>query len=220
MTRTEQKMVRELDKALKQNLRSASKLYGFKVVQECAYKVIDGFLYEVYVYAPPAKCGTAIKAKISVKPCVIDEIFWEVYQLKEAAQKKPFSFHITAAHVPYPHTIKEIEIPVQSVNKAIEALNEALCLSDTIVERHHSSCMTIDDFKAKIAGTENPTDRLNVVLCEVAEGNYKCALSLAEKELAADRLALFAKATDHGLKGIYEYIKEFCESKIETQVCC
>jgi hypothetical protein len=91
------------------------------------------------------------------------------------------------------------------------ALDEAFRQSNAIIEQHHKGCTTIADFKAEIEGLANPIDRLNVVLCEIAEKNYQSALSLTEKELKIDRTALFAKVTDHGLKGIYEYIKEYLE---------
>ncbi len=108
MTHQEQRTVKELRGTIDQNLKAFSKPYGFKVVSKCAYKVIDGFLYDVYIEAPPIKCGTAISATISVKPCAIDDVFWEVYDMQEMARKKPLSFHITAAHAPYPNTIKKM----------------------------------------------------------------------------------------------------------------
>lgn len=213
MTRQEQRMVKELRETIDRNLKAVSKSYGFKVVSGCPYKVIDGFLYDVYVSAPPIKRGTAISAEVSVKPCAIDDTFWEVYGMKEIAQTKPLSFHITAAHAPSPYYIKKIEVCVESIAEAGAALDEALRLSDDIISQHHKCCATIADFKAGIVGSKNPDDRLNVVLCEIVEGNYQRALLLAKKELEINRHALFVKMTDHGLKGIYEYIKEFCENK-------
>jgi hypothetical protein len=212
MTREEQRMVKELRGIIDRNLKTVSKSYGFKVVSKCAYKVIDGFLYEVGISAYMSECGTAISAEISVRPCAIDDVFWEVYGMQEIARKKPFSFHITAAHVPYSHMLKEIEVCVEQMEGAAEgALDEAFRQSNAIIEQHHKGCTTIADFKAEIEGLANPIDRLNVVLCEIAEKNYQSALSLTEKELKIDRTALFAKVTDHGLKGIYEYIKEYLE---------
>lgn len=214
MTRQEQRMVKELRGTIDRELHDAAKRRGFKVVSKCAYRVIDGFLYEVYISAPPIKRGTAMSATVSVKPCAIDNVFWDVYGMREIAEKKPFSFHITAAHAPYPHTIRELEVCVKSMDGAREALDEALRLSDAVIERHHRCCAAIADFQAEIAGTGSPTNRLNVILCEIAEGNYQAALLLAEKELETDRHALFIKVTDHGPKGIYTYIKEFCENKV------
>lgn len=213
MTRQEQKMVKELRGTIDKNLKTVSKSYGFKVVSKCPYKVIDGFLYEVYIVAYMSEWGAAISAEVLVKPCAIDDVFWEVYDMQEIARNKPLSFHITAAHAPYSHIIKEIDVCVEqpTAEAAEVALDEAFRQSNAIIEQHHKGCTTIADFKAEIEGFANPIDRLNVVLCEIAEKNYQSALSLTEKELKIDRLALFAKVTDHGLKGIYEYIKEFLE---------
>jgi hypothetical protein len=216
MTRQEQRMVKELRGIIDKDLKTVSKSYGFKVVSKCPYKVIDGFLYEVYIVAYMSECGAAISAEVLVKPCAIDDVFWEVYDMQEIARNKPLSFHITAAHAPYSHIIKEIEVCVEqpTAEAAEVALDEAFRQSNAIIEQHHKGCTTIADFKAEIEGFANPIDRLNVVLCEIAEKNYQSALSLTEKELKIDRLALFAKVTDHGLKGIYEYIKEFLEQLI------
>ena len=87
---------------ISKNLKVVAREHGFKVVSDCAYKVGD-FLYEVFLSAPPVRCGTAIRAVVSVKPCAIDNVFWDVYEMGEVARKKPFSFHITAAHSPSAH---------------------------------------------------------------------------------------------------------------------
>ena len=55
--------------------------------------------------------------------------------------------------------------------------------------------------------------RLNVVLCEIAEGNFHQAMLLAEKELENEPYGLFNTVTDGGIKSIYDYVKEFCQKK-------
>ena len=66
MTRQEQKAVRELSEMISKNLKVIAREHGFKVVSDCAYKVLDDFLYEVLLSAPPVRCGTAIRAVVSV----------------------------------------------------------------------------------------------------------------------------------------------------------
>lgn len=207
-------MVRELNGMIRQNLKSISKQYGFRVVQGCAYKVLNSFLYEVYIDAPPICRGTALTAKVSGKPCAIDDVFWEAYQLQETARKKPLSFHITAAHAPYPHEIQTMELPVDAESEPVSVLEQALRLSEDVIAHHHSRCKTVSDFRAELVDEQNPISRLNVVLCDLAEGNYSSALDLTEKELEVDRLALFVKITEQGMKGIYEYIREYCRDRI------
>ena len=61
---------------------------------------------------------TAIRAVVSTKPWSLTMSFWDVYEMGEVARKKPFSFHITAAHSPSSHIIKEMELPVPTVDAA------------------------------------------------------------------------------------------------------
>ena len=69
------------------------------------------------------------------------------------------------------------------------------------------------DFKAEILHDTAPAARLNVVLCEIAEGNFRQAMLLAEKELENEPYGLFNTVTDGGIKSIYDYVKEFCQKK-------
>ena len=97
MTQQEQKAVKKLSEMISKNLKVIAKEHGFKVVSDCAYKVLGDFLYEVFLSAPPIRCGTVIRAVVSTKPCAIDNVFWDMYVMGEVARKKPFRFHITAA---------------------------------------------------------------------------------------------------------------------------
>ena len=213
MTRQEQKAVKELSEMISKNLKVIAKEHGFNVVSDCAYKVLGDFLYEVFLSAPPVRCGTAIRAVVSTKPCVIDNVFWDVYEMGEVAWKKPFSFHITAAHSPSAHIIEEMELPVPTVDAATLVMNEAFCRFNKSIQDHHSRCSTVSDFKAEILHDTAPTARLNVVLCEIAEGNFRQAMLLAEKELENEPYGLFNTVTDGGIKSIYDYVKEFCQEK-------
>ena len=164
MTRQEQKAVKELSAMISKNLKVVAREHGFNVVSDCAYKVLGDFLYEVFLSAPPVRRGTAIRAVVSTKPCVIDNVFWDVYEMGEVARKKPFSFHITAAHSPSAHIIKEMELPVLTVDAATLVMNEAFCRFNKFIQDHHSRCSTVSDFKAEILHDTAPTARLNVVL--------------------------------------------------------
>ena len=179
MTRQEQKAVKELSAMISKNIKVIAKEHGFKVVSDCAYKVLGDFVYE----------------------------------MGEVARKKPFSFHITAAHSPSAHIIEEMELPVPTVDAATLVMNEAFCRFNKSIQDHHSRCSTVSDFKAEILHDTAPAARLNVVLCEIAEGNFHQAMLLAEKELENEPYGLFNTVTDGGIKSIYDYVKEFCQKK-------
>ncbi len=204
MTRQEQKAVKELSAMISKNTKVIAKEHGFKVVSDCAYKVLGDFLYEVFLSAPPIRRGTAIRAVVSVKPCVIDNVFWDAYEMGEVARKKPFSFHITAAHSPSAHIIEEMELPVPTVDAATLVMNEVFCRFNKSIQDHHSRCSTVSDFKAEILHDTAPTARLNVVLCEIAEGNFRQAVLLAEKELENEPYGLFKAMRELAAKNLIE----------------
>ena len=52
MTRQEQKAVKELSEMISKNLKVVAREHGFKVVSDCAYKVLGDFLYEVFYLRP------------------------------------------------------------------------------------------------------------------------------------------------------------------------
>ena len=148
MTRQEQKAVKELSEMISKNLKAVAREHGFKVVSDCAYKVLGDFLYEVFLSAPPVRRGTAIRAVVSTKPCVIDNVFWDVYEMGEVARKKPFSFHITAAHSPSAHIIQEMELPVPTVDAATLVMNEAFCRFNNCFWMSHRSRWVLKQWAA------------------------------------------------------------------------
>ena len=92
MTRQEQKAVKELSTMLSKNLKVVAGEHGFKVVSDCAYKVLGDFLYEVFLSAPPVRRGTAIRAVVSTKPCVIDNVFWDVYEMGPLISSRKWNY--------------------------------------------------------------------------------------------------------------------------------
>ena len=122
----------------------------------------------------------------------------------EVARKKPFSFHITAAHSPSAHIIEEMELPVPTVDAATLVMNEVFCRFNKSIQDHHSRCSTVSDFKAEILHDTAPTARLNVVLCEIAEGNFRRAVLLAEKELENEPYGLFKAMRELAAKNLIE----------------
>ena len=104
-------------------------------------------------------------------------------------------------------------IKYPTVDAATLVMNEAFCRFNKSIQDHHSRCSTVSDFKAEILHDTAPAARLNVVLCEIAEGNFHQAMLLAEKELENEPYGLFNTVTDGGIKSIYDYVKEFCQKK-------
>lgn len=213
MTRQEQRAVRELRKAIKQNLKATATRHGFKKISDEAYKVIDGFIYDIYPFAPPIKCGTEICVSVCVKPLVLDDIFWKVFQMEEISDKQSFSFHVTAAFASYPHYILRQNFAVGNIEETGAVLDEIFGLMDQYISEHHKRCNTIADFKAEILQEDTSNSRMDAVLCEIAEGNFQEAARLAKKAMEKDGRGPLNKIINDRIMGIYDYVLEFCEGK-------
>ena len=64
MTRQGQKAVKELSEMISKNLKVIAREHGFKVVSDCAYKVLGDFLYECFILGK----HTARKDVASISP--------------------------------------------------------------------------------------------------------------------------------------------------------
>lgn len=63
------------------------------MIGEFPYIVHNDWLYTIVI----TNFNNSIRMVIEVKPIRIDEVFWTVFEMKEEADKKPFSFHVNAA---------------------------------------------------------------------------------------------------------------------------
>ena len=83
MTHKEQQAVRELKKTVAKTLKSLVKEFGDKLLSGWIYKVVNDYLSLVQIDVYPVSLGKYISTKISVKPLIIDNIFWEVYEMDD-----------------------------------------------------------------------------------------------------------------------------------------
>ena len=147
MTREEQKAVRELKNTIKKMLKPSCKAFNYKTASGWGYKVVNDYIYILYISVPPVSRGKYIRAKVSVKPILIDTIFWEVYEMTEIANGQSFSFHVAAAHAPYPLEIEKFETPVATLEDVTLAIEEILRKADDILEQYSKRFLTISSFK-------------------------------------------------------------------------
>lgn len=206
MTREEMRKRREIEKAIKKEfLRPIGKSHGYKTIDGIPYCVHDGWLYSIYVF----NTQNEVHMVINVKPVVIDEIFWTVFEMKEEAEKKPFSFHVNAAFVPWSFWLEEWQIPISEAEEVQSVLEQAFTDADGKIAGYCEQVKTIQDFKELVQNHE-PVNHLNCILCDIALGNLKSALKTTEEELSKQRSGGFAC----GERDIYEYVRQYCKNRL------
>lgn len=207
MTREEMRMRRELQKAIeKEHLRPISKSHGYKMIAGIPYIVHNDWLYTILV----SNSHNSIRIVIEVKPVIIDEVFWTVFEMKEEASKKPFSFHVNAAFAPRSFWLEEWKIPVMEIEEADTVLEKAFVEIDEKIAGYCEQLKTIQDFKELVQSHE-PVNYLNCILCDIAEGNFESALTKVEEELSNNHSGGFASPKDGD---IYDYVKRYCNIQL------
>lgn len=209
MTREEMRMKRELQKAIKKTfLRPISKRHGYKTTDGMVYCVHDDWLYTIFVTYPE----NSLRIEIRVKPLIIDEIFWEVFEMKEAASKMPFSFHVNAAFVPWSLSLEKWQVPLASVEQAEPVLEKTFSDIDEKIARYRKQITSLSDFQ-ELERRDEPVNHLNCILCDIAMGSYDHALAETEEELANGHSGRFGSADG---RDIYDYAKQYCINKLKT----
>lgn len=213
MTREQQKKVREANKALAKEIRSACKRHKYKTVMGFAYKVVNGYFYTLCVIVPPVGLGERLSSKLWCKPLAMDEMFWEVFDMKEIAEKQPLSFHCTAAFAPYDLTLEKWDSPLESIEKMPEVLDSMFEKSEQMIYSYEQEFQDIESYKQRFLEPENNCFPLNVILCDMVQGRYQEALERINEQVAAGKSGGFASATGGD---IYSYAKRYCEEKLNV----
>ena len=98
MARENVQMKRELKRLIeKVYLKPISKNHGYKIIGGIPYIVHNDWLYTILL----SNTHNSIHIVIEVKPVIIDEVFWTVFEMKEEVSNKPLSFHVNAAFAPW-----------------------------------------------------------------------------------------------------------------------
>lgn len=214
MTHKEQQAVRELKKTVAKTLKSLVKEFGYKLLSGWIYKVVNDYLYLVNIDVYPVSLGKYISTKISVKPLIIDNIFWEVYEMDDLVKITSINPHISASEGPYPLIIKEYNTPAGPTDEVDYALIRVFEEADSIINEYNKRFTDISSFKSELEGREDEHSVLGIILCDIAEGNYKEALSITKEEIKKGNIGSFAKYDENGVTGINEYLEKYLMARL------
>lgn len=208
MTREEQRKWSDAKKQLKQAEKIRAKEHGFQRSYGFVFKFVSDFAYWVNAYI----LGDVkdIIVRIHVKYTPLDMVFWDVFEIPEN-RKQPKSFHISGTFVsPFIGLGNEFHIPIES--SIDDTYCRALKKAAALIEGYSYNLNTAFDFKRLIENDEY--QRLNLILLEIHEGNYRAALDILEQERRVGRSGGFAAL---GGGNIYDYAERYCKDKLNSR---
>lgn len=205
MTRGEKKQIREKEKSMDLIIKSNSKLFGYKSVMGIPYKISNNFIFEIIIIV-----NKNVMIKINCKPILLDEIFWEVFDMLEEAKKQPQSFHIKGAFVAGSVKIDNFEFDYNKPEEAGKIFKEIMEYVNKIIENYCKIIYDIKTFQKSIIN--DPNQYLNHILLEIINKNYKAALEKINGCIKNNKRGGFSDYKTG--KNIIEYAKEYCEKRI------
>lgn len=210
MTREEQRKVRTIEQELKKKIREACKRHKYKTVDGCGYKVVNGYIYDVYVWV--ADKGETLTARLCGKLLALDELFWEIFGIQEEVKNKPMSFHLLGAFVADTLILDEWKSPLESLEKMDGVLDEIFAVTEEKVAKYEQEFQEIEGYKKAMEDEGKDYLKLNIIMCDILQGHYKEVLDHLESELAEGKTGRFLSVEGGS---IYDRAKEYCQKMLE-----
>ena len=212
------KIDKQLNKELKQSIRSAAKRLKLKSRSERFFDKVGDYLvkYMIDIDFPDNEFRLIIRPYI--KPYIIDDIFWEIFDMASNSQE-PMSLRAVGAF-----TVHDLSLPYKVVREDWTMENLDLEKVETKVfevlsETHEevlkliSSFSDFEDFYTYVVeNAPNPARHdLMGMLLMIHRKQYAEALQTAEGLIAKRQLGKFQNKS----KWINEYIVDYCKERLE-----
>ena len=212
------KIDKQLEKELKQAVRNAAKRLKFKSRSKNVFdKVEDYFVhYMIDINFPDNKFRLIIRPYI--KPYIIDDIFWEVFDMASNSQA-PMSLRAIGAFTvdtfTLPTKIAEEDWTMEDLDleKVETKVFEVLSETHEEVLKLIGSFSDFEDFYTYVVeNAPNPARHdLMGMLLMIHREQYAEALQMAEGLIANRKLGKFQNKS----KWINEYIVDYCKERLE-----
>lgn len=205
--REEQRLVKEVGKRLSGCIKGLSKECGFLKVGGFVYKFIGDFVYVGIISVPPVDAGTRLRIDFYYKPWILDEVFWEIFEIKEGP-KQPKSFHVRGTFTAPLVQIENYKVVIPDIEGMDTAYKNILVGLTQKIKDHHKKIYDLTTFQSDIKGNEHQL--LNYILTEVCQENHAVAKNLLETAISQGKSGGFA---DISQKSIFQYALEYCQQR-------
>ena len=213
------KIDKQLKKELKKVQRNAAKKVQLKSRDWAYFNKVGDYLvsYRININFPDNKFRVIVSPYI--KPYIIDDIFWEVFDMASNSQE-PMSLRAVGAF-----TVDKFSLPdkIATEGWTIEDLNlekvetkvfEVLSETHEEVLKLIDGFLTFEDFYAyAVENSPNPAgyDLMGMLLM-IHREQYAEALQMAEDLITKRQLGKFQNKS----KWINEYIVDYCKEKLKA----
>jgi hypothetical protein len=184
MKRQEQAWVRQLDKAITENMKVLAKERGWKKRDWALFKP-DGFLFYT-IQAWNAGRYDSIDVDVQCKPYrVLDELFWDITGMPEN-KTQPMSLQAVGVYVAPFAKLAEWKVPINFPEQDPYPVCAAvLDECDAIVKKYNQQITTLDEYETYIKDNIKSCYQsdISMILLEIARSKYGIALEMIKKKM-------------------------------------
>lgn len=212
MNKQEKEEFKRIDKTVTQTMKQTAKRLACKVISFYIYEIIEQYFAVGFYYTTVVDRKTILTFRMDIKPYNYDDIFWEVFDIKDNS-KQSDSLRATGAFTAPSVQIKENKYIISEITSiesiCIEAMNDFKNESREFVKMISLEYENFDLFVLDQSSKLNYT--LFDMLANISLQRYEDAERIAQAEL--DQGNGGRKAN----RGIYinEYIVKYCKNRTD-----
>jgi hypothetical protein len=219
MTKQEREKAKMIEKDLKQTLKFTSKENKWSYKDLTIFKVESGFFFEVMISYN--RLEKSIETRMAFKPYSLDDLFWDIFDMPEN-KNQPLSFRCFGAFTVSAFKIIEWNVKIENDeidfgNICRQIINESQQNINNVLLKVYNLNTYITYLKEKYSGSVIDIN-LELILANIQMGNIEEALSITNSRLEiGDSGKFLAADSENTLKGIYDYVKKYCESVLNSR---
>ncbi|WP_368935933.1 hypothetical protein [Bacillus sp. SH8-8] len=202
---------KDLDKKISASIKKELKKYKLKSRGGIYYKKIGQYFIYMHIGATGVE-NDIVRIRGYVKPYIIDDIFWEVFNM-ESNSNEPIGLRANAAYKVDGFEAFYNDVKYGDVESLGDVANELIGKCYEYLEQTVESFEGFEDFLSfSKSSDKNQLYDYNLVdmLLLINTGKYKEAKSIAKNLIAKHEYGRFINEE----KNIYEYIVDYCNSHI------
>lgn len=210
MGKKEEKIAKDLQKKCRKCVKNLGKEFNMKTISSSLYKKEGSFFFHSFVDVDYVDKEFILYGKVKVKPYLLDDVFWEVFDAEEN-KDAPDSLRVNGAYVAPSISVEFFKVVLSEEDNLEEQCRDFMAVYDEIIKSYLDNVSDIDSFISKHSEEiQEDVNKLMLVLLNILQDRYKDALIIVDNEIQLGNTGGFLADS----KSIFEFAKEYCEERI------
>ncbi|MGV3146270.1 hypothetical protein [Streptococcus parasuis] len=191
-------------------IKLMKKEYGFNSKSGILFKMVEQYFLSINISVSGFDTPK-ISVKAYIKPSIIDDLFWDVFNMEDNKSQPP-SLKAVGAFKFDPLRFYDSSIYIEEGDQVLPYIDSEIKIIIDIANDIASKCKTLEEFYSYSKNVLNSgfyDINLMYMLTKIHNSEYSAARRIAEEKIVSHEKGRFAQ----GNKYIYDYVVEYCLEK-------